>query len=69
MKNGGWIMTYTANHAHLPGDNDAWRRKAKYPMQPKNIKGNIAVRVKMGTVLPGRVNIKMIGVSTYKATQ
>ena len=60
---------YTANPMHLPDDNDAWQWKAKYPMQSKNmlVKGTITVRVKMGIIILGHVNIKIIGVSTYKA--
>lgn len=63
---------YTANHAYFKNDNDFWHGKASTsgngkvpPRKATIIRGQISVRVSMGTILPGGRNITTIGVSIY----
>jgi hypothetical protein len=60
---------YTTDHALFGNQNSLWKGKAFSPpaaSKASSIKGEIAVRVQMGTLLDGHINITMIGVSTIK---
>jgi hypothetical protein len=60
---------YTTDHAHFNSQRSFWKQKAFAPpvaSKAPSIKGEIAVRVQMGTLLDGQKNITIIGVSTIK---